>query len=272
MPSSSHTQPEQRENQQRPVNRTYYYIDYRATIDAVKYRMHKVVKEVEKKMNKDADTKGYVCPRCEKRFTVLDALSLEVDDNEVFVCDRCSNNLVDDDDSVEVKVSQERLGRLMTQTKKIVEFLKKIDDVLVPANDWEHAMANAVPVPKERNQLTGAAANAASIPVVKKLSGASQPSLEISITSGSEKTAAELAAEQLRKQQQAEKNALPVWHTESTVTSGAATNAGLKEAAEKAARERDGFGLVGLKEAEETKTETEEMQHQLGRLSLLQPY
>lgn len=263
-----HTQPEQRENQQRPVNRTYYYIDYRATIDAVKYRMHQVVKEVEKKMSKDADTKGYVCPRCNKRFTVLDAMSLDVDDNGVFVCDRCSYSVVDDDDSAEVKSSQERLGRLMSQTKKIVEFLKKIDEVVVPTNDWEQAFANAVPVPKERNQLSGAAGQNIPVTVVKKAgSGPSQPSLEVSITSTSEKSAAELAAEQLKKQQQAEKNALPVWHTESTVTSGAATNAGLKEAAEKAARERDGLGVVGSLPGVEAKEPEDEVAHQAGILT-----
>lgn len=49
---SRHTRLEPKENQQRPVNRTYYYVDFRATIDAVKYRMHKVVKDVERKMNK----------------------------------------------------------------------------------------------------------------------------------------------------------------------------------------------------------------------------
>lgn len=51
-----HTRLEPKENQQRPVNRTYYYVDFRATIDSVKYRMHKVVRDVERKMNKVGST------------------------------------------------------------------------------------------------------------------------------------------------------------------------------------------------------------------------
>lgn len=115
------------------MNKTYYFVDFRGTIDAVKYRMHGVVKEVEKKMNKDADTKGYVCPYCQKRFAVLDAVSLEQDEEDgLFLCDRCPTKLVDDDDSAEVKTSQERLGRLMEQMRRIIELLKLIDDVVVP--------------------------------------------------------------------------------------------------------------------------------------------
>ena len=214
-----HTRPEQKEGQQRPVNRTYYYVDFRATIDAVKFRMHGIVKEVEKKMNKDASTKGYACPRCSKRFSILDAVDLERNEMELFLCDRCSAVLVEDDDSVESKTSQERLGRLMEQIAKIVDFLKKIDDVSVPPNDFDTAIANSVPVPKDKNQL----AAAQFVPVnvaAKKSNAAAQPNLEISITNASEKSAAELVAEQQRRQQQAEKNALPVWHTQSTVDMG----------------------------------------------------
>jgi len=127
-----HNRPEQKEGQQRPTNRTYYYVEFRSTIDAVKYRMHGVVKDVEKKMNKDADTKGYVCPYCQKRFSILDAMSVARDEMGLFVCDRCNTTLVDDDDSAEVKTSQERLGRLMEQMKKIIDMLKLIDEIVVP--------------------------------------------------------------------------------------------------------------------------------------------
>lgn len=250
-----HSQPEQKENQQRPVNRTYYYIDYRATIDAIKYRMWRVTNEVEIKMNKDADTKGYACPRCDKRFTVLEAVTLEYDDAGLFICDRCSNTLIEDDDSSEAKVSQERLGRMMEQTRKIIGFLKEVDERVIPENTFETAFANAVPVPKQGSQLSGDAAPAPV--VVSKKTTSNQPSLEISITSTSEKSAAELAAEQARKQQQAEKNALPIWHTQSTVDN-AATNAGIKEQRERDQRAKDGIGLTPdlakLKEEEQEKS------------------
>ncbi|KAL7275149.1 hypothetical protein RUND412_001911 [Rhizina undulata] len=252
-----HTRPEQKEGQQRPVNRTYYYVEFRATIDAVKFRMHGVVKEVEKKMNKDADTKGYVCPTCQKRFAMLDAVSLETDEEGMFMCDRCNTNLIDDDDSAEVKTSQERLGRLMEQMKKIIDLLKKIDDVVVPLNDFDTAINNSVPVPRDKNQLLSIPTGGK--PVSSSRSNIAQTSFEISFTSTSEKTAAELAADAAKKQAQAEKNALPVWHTQSTVDPNSITTAGAKEAAERAAREADGLGLAAkIKEEEDKKAQTAE--------------
>ncbi|PWW79935.1 hypothetical protein C7212DRAFT_274446 [Tuber magnatum] len=246
-----HNRPEQKEGQQRPTNRTYYYVEFRSTIDAVKYRMHGVVRDVEKKMNRDADTKGYVCPYCQKRFSILDAMSVARDEMGLFVCDRCNTTLVDDDDSAEVKTSQERLGRLMEQMKKIIDMLKMIDEIVVPVNDFETAIANSVPVPRDKNHLY-------SIPVAGKgatstRSSGAPASIEVSFTSASEKTAAELASEQAMKQAQAEKNALPVWHTKSTVDPGATTTAGAKEAAERQARALDGIGIAQKSKEEEDK-------------------
>lgn len=108
-----------------------------------------------------------------------------------------------------------------------------------------------MPIPRDKNQLS-------SMPITtttstKNTSRANAAALEISITSTSDKTAAELAAEQAKKQSQAEKNALPVWHTQSTVDPTAITTAGAKEAAEKEARALDGIGLAAKTKEEEAK-------------------
>lgn len=118
-------------------------------------------------------------------------------------------------------------------------------------NDFETAHANSVPIPRDKNQLS-------SMPITtttstKNTSRANAAALEISITSTSDKTAAELAAEQAKKQSQAEKNALPVWHTQSTVDPTAITAAGAKEAAEKEARALDGIGIAARTKEEEDK-------------------
>lgn len=77
--------------------------------------------------------------------------------------------------------------------------------------------------------------------------GAGGPSVEVSITATNEKSAAELAAEREKKSAQAEQNALPVWHTNSTV-SGDLTRIGTKEAAARAARDFDGFKPGAIEE------------------------
>ena len=42
-----HSRPEMQEGKTRPVSRTYYYIDYRQTIDAIKWRVHKTDKDMQ---------------------------------------------------------------------------------------------------------------------------------------------------------------------------------------------------------------------------------
>jgi transcription initiation factor IIE alpha subunit len=253
-----HSRAEQKEGQQRPINRTYYYVEFRQTIDGIKFRVYTLSKLVGKSVNHGTDSKGYVCPHCSKRFAVLDAVTLERDDSGMFICDRCSSVLVDDEDSTETKAGHEKIQRMNRQIEKIERFLRELDQVQVPLNDFDTAIANSVPVPRDKNALSAAQF----VPVAKGAKNApatQDQTLEISITSSSAKTAAKLADEQKRKQQMAEKNALPVWHTESTVDPGAVTNAGIKEAAERAARERDGVGLVSKQqqEAEEVERRTE---------------
>jgi transcription initiation factor TFIIE subunit alpha len=257
-----HSRPEQKDGQQRPVNRTYYYIEFRSTIDGIKYRVYKLAELVRRSVNHGSDTKGYVCPRCAKRFAVLDAVTLEVDEVGVFLCDRCGNALMDDEESTETKLGHEKIQRMNRQIEKIERFLKEVDTIQIPLNDFDHAIANSVPVPRDKNSLASAAQF---VPVAGAAAGNkagrnnNPTAIEISITSSSEKTAEELRAEQLRKQQQAEKNALPVWHTQSTVVPGQITNAGIKEAAERAAREKDGIGLARREaEAEEKNAQQQE--------------
>ncbi|KAI5790208.1 TFIIE alpha subunit-domain-containing protein [Geopyxis carbonaria] len=238
---------EQREGQSRPVNRTWYFLDYRAAIDAIKWRMKRTVDEVEVKMNKDADAKDYVCPRCRRKLAVLDAIA-DIDEMGMFLCDRCHTQLVEDDDNTPDKATQERLSRFMQQTNMIVELLRKVDETVVPENDFDSAYSIAVPVPQDKTQLSKPFVPV-DRPTKKGVTSSIPAALAVEITDSSEKSAIELAAEQARKQQQAEKNSLPVWHTQSTVDPGAVTSAGVKEAAERAARERDGTIAAKQEEA-----------------------
>lgn len=182
-----------------------------------------------------------MCPRCHKQFTALDIVTLGPSVTG-FQCDRCEADLVDDDDSVEVKHSQERLGRLMEQLRPVIDLLKKIDEVVVPQNEFDDALRNAIPVVRVKNTLTGAmvttSSSASDVGYAKGgLNNSTVAPLEITFTSSDEKTAADKAAEAAKRSAQMEQNALPVWHTQSTV-SGEITKLGLKEAAARKERER----------------------------------
>jgi len=119
------------------------------------------------------------------------------------------------------------------------------------SNEFNDALAVAVPVVRERSSAQSLAPGTIQIGSTNRNTG---PSFEINITSSTEKTPAQLAAEREKKNAQAEQNALPVWHTQSTV-SGDLTTLGRKEAAAKLA---NGQHEYIVKEEEEKKKNAEE--------------
>ena len=158
----------------------------------------------------------------------------------------------------------------MEQLKPVIDLLKKIDEVVVPQNEFEDALRQCIPVTRVKNLLTGVVVttgyiggpgggDVGDIPYTKGgLNTAAAAPLEITFTSGEEKSAADKAAQTARRNAQLEQNALPVWHTQSTV-SGEITKLGLKEAA--ARKEREGFlgetaeDSAGAKKAEPDRVE-----------------
>lgn len=96
-------------------------------------------------VQQDFDSKGYVCPFCQRRYGPLDVLPYVSMDGQSFTCATCGQTLADDEESLESRASQERLGKLQQQTARIIATLKQIDASHVPNNDFVAAMANAVP-------------------------------------------------------------------------------------------------------------------------------
>ncbi|KAI9826366.1 MAG: hypothetical protein M1832_000283 [Thelocarpon impressellum] len=240
-----HNRQEAREGAQRPITKTYYFVDYRQTLDAIKYRMYRIGKEVEGMERPTEEKKDYSCPRCKSQWTQLEVL-----DNigpMGFLCHKCGA-LLQRDENIAGDGGHEKQSQLNSQLKPLLDLLPQIDDVFIPDSSFEKALNSAVPV--ARNQTTNPIAP--TVPVdptsgnlltaVKGLSQASVQQIEVSLTSTDEKTLAEQVAEEERKAALAKQNALPVWISKSTV-SGEATALGRNE--EAARRERE--GLLGVK-------------------------
>ena len=66
---ATHVRPEKKEGQMRPINRTYYYIDYRQTIDAIKWRVYKIDKDMQGVTVPANEKKEYFCARCKAEWT-----------------------------------------------------------------------------------------------------------------------------------------------------------------------------------------------------------
>lgn len=249
-----HSRQETREGMQRPITKDYYYIDFHATIDAVKYRVFHLTQRVKDLYKPSEERKDYFCPRCNAQWT-----SLEVLDNvgpTGFLCHRCDGPLEERDDRAAGEIGgHEKQSKLASQLEGLLKMLRDIDSEIIPNNDFETAFAHAVPVQRDEyiNPIrpTAPVESGRNPPTaVKGITQVAVAPLEISLTTSSEKTAAEQAAEAQRKAEIAAQNALPVWHTNSTVT-GETTNSGNKERE----RQANGGALGSLKDEEDEKKE-----------------
>ena len=255
--SSSHSRLEVREGQQRPINRDYYYVDFHATIDAIKYRIFRLTQKVKDMYKPSEEKKDFNCPRCKAQWTELEVL-----DNVGpigFECHRCSG-LLEREPDVGDATGHAKQSKLMSQLDGLLKMLQQVDAKEIPSNDFDTAFSLAVPVPRDMNVnpvQQRVASNAPKPPpaAVKGMNAqlvAAQ--LDVSVTTSSERTTAEQAAEAQRKANIAAQNVLPVWHTTSTVT-GESTVVGKKEG------EQQTNGGALLKEEEgERKLSTEDEQ------------
>ena len=230
---SSHSRQEIREGQQRPINKDYYYIDYHATIDAIKYRVFHLTQRVKDMFKPSEERKDYYCLRCKAEYTTLEVLDSVGPIG--FLCHRCGFNLEERDDrNAGTAAGHEKQSKLASQLERLLKLLQQIDSEDIPSNDFEAAFAIAVPV--QKNELINPTRNTEPIKpgrgppaAVKGMNANNLVPLEVSLTTSSEKTAAEQAAEARQKAEVAAQNAMPIWHTKSTVT-GESTALGLKHA------------------------------------------
>lgn len=217
-----------RDGSTRPVNRDYYYIPLHPVIDAIKYKVSKLTATIKAQYTPSEDRKEYICLRCGTEWTELDVLSLVSE--EGFECQNCgailqSTEEVKGEEGID-RTGHEKNSKLMAQLDKMLNLLKQIDSVEIPPNDFDTAWDHKVDV--ARNQHTHPTRPAAFVTPSTKQEAVrgniktDTSALEISLTSTEEKSAAEQAEEAARKAELEKQNALPVWHTHSTVS----TNAG----------------------------------------------
>ncbi|KAI1849495.1 hypothetical protein JX265_012746 [Neoarthrinium moseri] len=212
-----HVRSELRDGQQKAVPRTYYYIDYRQAIDAIKWRVYHLDKSVQGNAVPAAEKKEYFCTLCKSEWTQMEVL--DNSSTAGFLCHRCGTLLIYDPERQ--SGGHEQSTRLNNQLRFITDLLPQLDSVYVPDNTFETALEAARPVVRDAtNQV------AASVVVeptdkptaVRGMIDTGPKSIAISITAESGPSEAERDAEKARKEKIAQQNALPEWHTTSTVT------------------------------------------------------
>lgn len=215
---TSHTRSELRQGNPRPSNRTWYYINYRHTIDAIKWRVYTIDKEVQGAPVPANEKKEYFCNFCKAEWTAMEVLD-SVGPNG-FLCHRCHHTLTFEADRT--STGHEQSTRLNDQFKFISELLPKIDSVHIPECDFDRALSKARPVVRDathQRAATIAVESGTNRPMaVKGLTNTGPQSIAVNISTAEGPSTAEKEADRARKEKIALQNALPSWMSNSTVT------------------------------------------------------
>lgn len=211
---------------QRHITKTYFFIHYSVAIDSIKWKVDSVVKLVDSELNK-TNEKGFICPRCKKKYSELDIQSLFNDDFTAANCNICNTVLIEDDFSEQAKVKHAKSIKLKSQLDPVLQWLKKIDDVSIEDNSIESCFLARVPA-NDTSTALYTKINRGGIMFDKNTAyvnsqgknGKNQfesTTIRVNIAGDNED---ELRRQQERmkmKQDKAEQNALPSWYQESTV-------------------------------------------------------
>lgn len=219
---AAHVQKEENA-QQRLTNRTYYYIHITEAIDLVKWRVHRIVAGIKDEMSLYGNPHGYVCSRCAKKVSQLDAISLLSDDKLSFICDTCGAVLVEDDSLQQASLKQQNLERLMVQVDPIIGYLKKIDNSHIEDNTFEAALTKAIPAQSASTasytlstRVPGGGSKLQMLQLLQNAASKANATLHVLITASDENYEKEQQEKEQRRQK-LEQNALPSWHSLSTV-------------------------------------------------------
>lgn len=201
------------------MNRTYYYIDYRATIDAIKWRVYLMNKKVQGNTVPEAERKEWFCARCKSEWTQIEVLD-KWSPSAGFLCHKCNGVLTHDPNNN--RGGHEQSTKYHAQFRFITDLLPKLDEVVVPENNFERAFASQMKVIRDEtnpaNETAPVDASTAKPTAVRGMANVGPTSISVTLTASEGPTEADIAAEQARKEKVASQNAMPVHFTHSTIT------------------------------------------------------
>jgi len=110
----------------------YHYIDYKLFVDTVKWKIHQMTMKINEKRESELQNKGYRCPTCETKFTALDVLTLVDPTTNLFMCEYCHTELIQENNEESENAGQELYSKLMLQCGPILDLLKMTDKLVIP--------------------------------------------------------------------------------------------------------------------------------------------
>ncbi|KIJ36371.1 hypothetical protein M422DRAFT_782278 [Sphaerobolus stellatus SS14] len=204
-------QNELKEGATRAQARQYFYIDYQHFCNVVKWRTAEMRRIIDSKLRNELDNKGYICPQCRKQYSPLEVDRLIDFAQGHFSCEDCKAEVIENENAESVKGSKDRMQRFNHQMRFIREGLRRTEEMVLPAfdvQDWlrKHPSEEAKRA-AERDGLKTAGANG------EKKDDGMEIVMSVDKDEATRRAEREEEAEAKRKQ-----NALPAWHTRSTIT------------------------------------------------------
>jgi transcription initiation factor TFIIE subunit alpha len=213
-----HSRPEPKPGFSRPINRTYYYINYRQAIDAIKWRTYSIAKDTHSSEEPVSEKKEYFCGFCKAEWTMMEVLDNVGRDG--FLCHQCGRVLTHDLERN--ATGHEQSTRLNNQLKFITDLLARIDSSHIPESTFDDAFNRARPVVRDPTHPSQPSLPLESIQArptaVRGMINTGPDTMSVNISTTDGPSEAERAAEQARKEKAALANALPSWMANSTVT------------------------------------------------------
>mmetsp|Transcript_4933 Transcript_4933/g.6880 ORF Transcript_4933/g.6880 Transcript_4933/m.6880 type:complete len:371 (-) Transcript_4933:51-1163(-) len=135
----------------RRVTAEYWFVDYRSFIDIVKYKVHKIRKQIADKVAEEKSSQLlYRCPRCGTEYPVLEVVDLLDYTTGSFLCKRPINRIqlcqgvLEEEDVSGRKAQLENLkDRFESELRPLLEKIAQLDEVEIPIQ----------PAPETENML-----------------------------------------------------------------------------------------------------------------------
>ncbi|KAI1300117.1 hypothetical protein EDD11_006296 [Mortierella claussenii] len=196
---------EARKPDQRPIPNTYYYLDYKLFVDVVKYKIHRMGKELDSTLSKaEVENAGLRCPACLNAYSVVDVMHLLDPDSQKFMCPN-DGHILDDENVEDDQEGQEAKSKLRENIKPIVDLLKLTDNIVIEQYTASMASKNAAARTHDDDDLAFA-----------EDGGQQQGEIQVVFQDDNDKAAKKARENEANKKRQ--QNAVPSWHAWSTVS------------------------------------------------------
>lgn len=118
--------------ERRKINRTYYFIDYGIAVNSIKYKVYKIQKMLDSQVIESTNSFPFKCTSCGKVYSSLEMMSLELNQEVgMYVCE-IDYGFLDVDETPDAAVGNAQYVKFMTENEKIIDLLKKADDLFIP--------------------------------------------------------------------------------------------------------------------------------------------